>query len=251
MTTKELMEQARRQREAARDQARAADLPPAIIAVNPKGGVTKSTFLASTAYHLYLDGWRPVIIDTDVSNPDLFKSHTRQLLVECFSFENEDGFVSTARRLADPKIQEPILISCGAGLVEAFLESAPILDLAAARAKRPLIVVSPIDLDIDSFIHLDDIVKALPGARVYVVRPRHYGRPRDFVAFAASEIGSNFIGQKRVIDMPLLPATLARRFKSDRMSLMDVVEQDDAAEMSALDVWSPKAAAALAPILTW
>lgn len=251
MTTKELMEEARRQRDAARGQGRAAGLPPAIIAVNPKGGVTKSTFLASTAYHLYVLGWRPFIIDADMSNPDLFKSHSPRLTVECFSLENEDGFVSTARRLADPTIQEPILISCGAGLVEAFLESAPILALAAARAKRPLVVVSPVDLDIDSFIHLEDIVQAMPGARAYVVRPRHYGRPRDFVALASSEIGRRFIDEQRVIDMPALPAALARRFKTDRMSLMDIVDHDDAAEMSALEVWSPKAAAALAPILTW
>lgn len=251
MTTKELMEQARRQREAARNHTKTDGLPPAIIAVNPKGGVSKSTLLAGVAYHLYVQGWRPHIIDADVSNPDLSKSHSLRLMVERFSLENEDGFVSVARRLADPTIQEPILISCGAGLVEAFIEGAPILALAASRAARPLIVVSPIDLDIDSFIHLEDIVQAMPGAHVYVVRPRHYGRPQDFVAFAASEIGSSFIEQKRVIDMPALPAALARRFKTDRMSLMDVVDHDDAAEMSALEVWSPKAAAALAPILTW
>lgn len=254
MTTRELME-ARRQRDVADGTKRAApgktSLPPAIIVVNPKGGVTKSTWLASTAYHLYELGWRPFVIDTDVSNPDLFKSHSERLTVECIALDNEDGFVSVARRLADPKIQEPILISCGAGLVEVFLENAPVLDLAASRAQRPLIVVSPIDLDIDSFIHLDDIVEAMPGARVFVVRPRHYGRPRDFVAFASSEIGESFIKQQRVIDMPALPASLARRFKTDRMSLMDVRDHDDPAETSALDIWSPKAAAALAPILTW
>jgi len=247
MTTRELME-GRRQRGAAPGKA---GLPPAIMAVNPKGGVAKSTVLAAVAYHLCERGRWPHIVDADIANPDMAKSHSKHLRVETIPLDIEDGFVALARRLADPKIQDPILVSCGAGLVETFLENAPVLDLAATRVQRPLIVLSPIDLDIDSFIYLEDIVNAMAGALVYVIRPRHIGRPQDFVAFASSEIGQHFIAQRRVIDMPALPAALARRFKTDRMSLMDVREMDDPAETSALDVWSPKAAAALAPILDW
>lgn len=255
MTTRELMEK----RKIARpDVARHAQpmstgkrLAPAILSWNPKGGVTKSSTLAAIAYQLMCSGSLPRVIDTDVSNPDLWKSHASVLICECLSLQDEDGFVSIARRLADRGIDDQILISCGAGLVETFVENAPILDLAAKRADRPLLVVSPIDQDIDSCNHLPDLIEAMPNATVFVVRPRHFGRPESFRAFNESKLGQAMIADNRVIDLPAIPDAIMRRFKSQRLSFAEIVALDDEAETAALDIWSPRAAAALAPLLNW
>ncbi|MDP3600728.1 MAG: hypothetical protein Q8R85_06100 [Bosea sp. (in: a-proteobacteria)] len=253
MTTRELIEK----RKIARpDTARPGQLRPtrkrlaqAILSWNPKGGVSKSSTLAALAYLLMCSGSRPRVIDTDVSNPDLWKSHERVLPCECLSLEDEGGFVSIARRLTDPDIDEEILISCGAGLVETFMENAPILDLAAKRLERPMVVLSPIDPDIDSCNHLPDLLEAMPNATVFVVRPRHFGRPESFRAFNESKLGQAMIADNRVIDLPAIPEAIMRRFKSQRLSFAEIAALGDEAETAALDIWSPRAEAALAPLL--
>lgn len=257
MTTRELMEKRKTAppdaiRPAQRlSRANGREVRPAILVWNAKGGTTKSSTTAGLAYLLMNSASYPRIIDTDVSNPDLFKSHHRVLESECLSLEDQDGFVTVARRLADRSIDREILISCAAGLVEVFLENAPILDLAASRAERPLIIVSPIDQDVDGCNHLPDLLKAMPNATVFAVRPRHFGRPESFRAFNESKLGQAMIADNRVIDLPALPDAIMRRFKSERLSFSEIEELHDAAETAALDIWSPKAAAALAPILNW
>ena len=226
-------------------------LAPVIMAVQPKGGTRKSTTLAEIILHLMEMGHMPWIIDPDKANPDNFRAHRTELKCECIGLDREHGFTSIANRIADPRIAGPILISCGAGLAEVFKENAGTLDLAASRVGRKLIVVIPVDLDVDSLSHIDGVRQAMPGAEFFIVRPRHFGQPEEFEALNESDLGRDFIAQGRVIDLPAMPAALVRRFKSDRLSLTAVAERGDIGEVAALDIWRPRSRAALAPILDW
>lgn len=226
-------------------------LGPVIMAAQPKGGTRKSTTLAEIAFHLTEAGLPPWIMDPDKANPDNYRAHHTELKCECIAMDREHGFTSIARRIGDTRISGPILISCGAGLAEVFKENAGTLDLAASRAGRRFIVLVPIDLDVDSLSHIDDMREAMPGAEFFIIRSRHFGRPEEFEAFNDSDLGRSFIAQGRVIDLPAMPAALVRRFKSDRMSLCAVAERGDIGEVAALDTWRPRSRAALAPILDW
>lgn len=226
-------------------------LGPVIMAAQPKGGTRKSTTLAEIAFHLTEAGLPSWIIDPDKANPDNYRAHHTELKCECIALDREHGFTSIARRIGDTRISGPILISCGAGLAEVFKENAGTLDLAASRAGRRFIVLVPIDLDVDSLSHIDDMREAMPGAQFFIIRPRHFGHPEEFETFNDSDLGRDFIAQRRVIDLPAMPAALVRRFKSDRMSLRSVAERGDVGEVAALDTWRPRSRAALAPILDW
>lgn len=228
-----------------------SSLWPVIMTVQPKGGSGKSTRLAEVAFHLVEAGLSPWIIDPDKANPDNYRAHHTELKCECIAMDREHGFTSIARRIGDTRISGPILISCGAGLEEVFKENAGTLDLAASRVGRRVLVLVPIDLDVDSLNHIDDMREAMPGAQFFIIRSRHFGRPEEFEAFNDSDLGRGFTAQGRVIDLPAMPAALVRRFKSDRMSLSAVAERGDIGEVAALDTWRPRSRAALAPILDW
>ena len=85
----------------------------------------------------------------------------------------------------------------------------------------------------------------------HIIRPRYFGRPEQFEVFNESDLGRKFLAERRVIDLPAVPAALVRRFKTDRMSFSAVAQRGDVADVAALDVWRPKARAALAPLLDW
>lgn len=226
-------------------------LAPAYMVLQPKGGTTKSTTLEQTLFHLYELVEKQIwLIDCDLSNPDLYRAHhDGDIKCECIALDADAGYTTVARRLSDPRITGPIAISTGAGLAEVYIRNLGTLDLAAHRARRPFIVLVTVDPDTDSVIHLEALREAMPNAEFYVVRPRHFGRPEEFEVFNESDIGQRFLQEGRVIDLPVMPSALVRRFKSDRKSLISVMQSDDIADRCTLDTWAPHSRRALAPIL--
>lgn len=226
-------------------------LDPVLMLWQPKGGCNKSVTTATAAFLMTEDGFCILGIDTDPTNPDVYRAHHGEMRCECIALDNENGFTSIARRISDARITGPILISGAAGNVEAFKDNAATLGLSAARVGRRFKMVVPIDLDTDSLIHIEDMAEALPEAEILIVRPRYFGRPEEFEVFNESDLGRKFLAERRVIDLPAVPAALVRRFKTDRMSFCAVAQKGDVADVAALDVWRPKARAALAPLLDW
>jgi len=227
-------------------------LSPAYMVLQPKGGTTKSTTLEQLLLHLHELAEKQIwLIDCDLSNPDLYRAHHGKddIKCECIALDADAGYTTVARRLADPRIAGPIAISTGAGLAEVYIRNLGTLDLAAYRARRPFIVIVTIDPDTDSVIHLEALRGAMPHAEFYVVRPRHFGRPEEFEVFNESDIAQQFLRENRVIDLPVMPSALVRRFKTDRKSLISVMESDDIADRCTLETWLPHSRKALAPIV--
>lgn len=226
-------------------------LDPVLMLWQPKGGCNKSVTTATAALLLTESGFSIVGIDTDPTNPDVYRAHHGEMRCECIALDDENGFTSIARLISDARITGPILISGAAGNVEAFKDNAATLGLSASRVGRRFKMIVPIDLDTDSLIHIEDMAEALPEAEIHIIRPRYFGRPEQFEVFNESDLGRKFLAERRVIDLPAVPAALVRRFKTDRMSFSAVAQRGDVADVAALDVWRPKARAALAPLLDW
>ncbi|WP_420104475.1 hypothetical protein [Bosea sp. (in: a-proteobacteria)] len=237
-----------------RDQTAAGTmLSPAYIVLQPKGGTGKSTVVEQILLHLYHSVEKQIwLIDADLSNPDLYRAHYgSEIKCECVALDSDAGYTTVARRLSDPRIDGPIAISTGAGLAEVYARNLGILDLAAHHAHRSLNVAITIDLDTDSVIHIQSLREAMPHSVFYVVRPRHFGRPEEFEVFNESDFGQEFLAAKRVIDLPVMPSALARRFKTDRKSLISIMQSDDIADRCTLETWAPHSRRALSPLLDW
>lgn len=236
-----------------RDQTAAGTmLSPAYMLLQPKGGTAKSITLEQLLLHLYdLVKHQIWLIDCDMSNPDLYRAHHTEIefKCECIALDSDGGYTTVARRLSDPRIDGPIAISTGAGLAEVYARNLGILDLAAHHARRSLNVVIPIDLDTDSVIHIQALREAMPHSVFYVIRPRHFGRPEEFEVFNESDIGQEFLAARHVIDLPVMPSALARRFKTGRKSLISIIEFDDIADRCTLETWAPHSRRALSPFL--
>lgn len=226
-------------------------LSPAYMVLQPKGGTGKSTVVEQILLHLYQSVEKQIwLIDSDLSNPDLYRAHHgSEIKCECIALDGDGGYTTVARRLSDPRIDGPIAISTGAGLAEVYARNLGILDLAAHHARRSMNVVITLDLDTDSVIHIQALREAMPHSMFYVVRPRHFGRPEEFEVFNESDIGQEFLATERVIDLPVMPSALARRFKTDRKSLISIMQSDDIADRCTLETWAPHSRRALSPFL--
>ena len=215
-------------------------LKPVFVAFNPKGGVGKSTTLETLIYSCYRQAIIPLLVDADEANPDIKKAHGG--VGECMTVpaSRENGYVTIANVL-DEERDRVIMISGPAGSIEVFRDSAAVVDIVAGRIGRPLIVIWPIDLDYDSHAHLPDAIDAFPNSDFVVVRNGHFGRPEDFQSFNGSNIGKMLIAKGKVVDLPVVPASVMRSFKTERMSFYRIQSEAPFAVQAALELFRARA----------
>lgn len=217
------------------------------LARNTKGGVGKSTLLAILIYLLNMLRNELSVIDTDAANPDIYKSHHERYSAYCLGLNTEDSYTALAGLIRS--LEGDVMISAAAGGQELFAEYAPVLDDACLILERPVHVLWPMDLDVDSYVSLAESAEAMPHATFWPIRNLYFGKPEEFVAWNESKTAEPYFAQKRVLDLPPTPAALMRCFKTDRMSFLDVHERGHVELQSALRIWNKRVSQALAPLL--
>lgn len=214
---------------------------------NSKGGVGKSAALAAVTYLLQCTGAAPVIVDTDPPNPDMQKAHASTLRTYCVALDREDGYTTLAKICGAH--DDPVMVSGAAGNQDVFLEYAPVLDLACQSIGRAIAVIWPLDLDIDSFVSLADSAEAMPNATFWVVRNCHFGGPDQFRAWNNSETARPYFQTGQILDLPAIPASVMRLFKTGRKSFAEIETHGEFQVRAALEIWRGRASRALAPLL--
>jgi hypothetical protein len=214
-----------------------------------KGGVAKSTEALKLNYHLTKIGKLPALIDADGTVQDLILAHHEEQECHPIELSNEDGFTEMADVISTTDPAAPIIASCAGGQADIFNEYVPVLMIAARDAGRKVNLVSPLDLHSSSYAHLPQVEKVMPEAEIFVVRPRWFGRPAQFRAFNNSQIGQRYLAADRVIDVPLMPAALARAFKDGEHSLRWVELNGSGGEKASLEAWRERSRSAYARFL--
>ncbi|PZR96104.1 MAG: hypothetical protein DI537_02385 [Stutzerimonas stutzeri] len=222
---------------------------PVFLFQSGKGGVAKSSEALKLNYHFIREGRLPTLIDGDRTVQDIILAHKDEQDCHPIALSDEDGFTEFADVIASTDAASPIIASLPGGQLETFSEYAEVIQIAARNAGRKAIVISPMDRYVNSYSHVPEVEKAMPGTEIYLVRPLWFGRPDQFVAFNASQIGKRYLAADRVIDAPLMPAALARAFKDGKRSLHWVEVNGSGGEQATLETWREKSRRAYARFL--
>lgn len=153
-----------------------------------KGGVGKSLVTMATVDYLQEQrGESVLLIESDTSNPDVWKAYRESTETELVNLDEANGWIELVN-LCDSKPDSVVVINTAArnnGGVSAYGET---LNSTLAELKRKLVTLWVINRQRDSLELLKEYMDAIPNSAVHVVRNGHFGEEKKFELYNNSKL---------------------------------------------------------------
>lgn len=154
-----------------------------------KGGVGKSMVTMALIDYLQGNGESVVLIETDTSNPDVWKTYGESTKGELVNLEDADGWIKLINICGDEDNKEStIVINTRAANNQGVQKYGETLNSTLEELGRTLIALWVINRQRDSLELLKDFREALPNALVHVVRNGYFGEESKYQLYNGSKI---------------------------------------------------------------
>jgi len=154
-----------------------------------KGGVGKSMVTMALIDYLQGNGESVVLIETDTSNPDVWKTYGDSIKGELVNLEEADGWIKLINICGDDSNKEStIVINTRAANNQGVQKYGETLNSTLEELGRTLIALWVINRQRDSLELLKDFREALPNALVHVVRNGYFGEESKYQLYNGSKI---------------------------------------------------------------
>ncbi len=162
---------------------------PIYLVGGSKGGVGKSMVTMSLIDYLQGNGESVVLIETDTSNPDVWKTYGESTKGELVNLEEADGWIKLINICGDDSNKEStIVINTRAANNQGVQKYGETLNSTLEELGRTLIALWVINRQRDSLELLKDFREALPNALVHVVRNGYFGEESKYQLYNGSKI---------------------------------------------------------------
>lgn len=152
-----------------------------------KGGVGKSLVTMATIDYLQDKGEKVLLIESDTSNPDVWKSYKDSATTELVNLDEADGWIHLIN-LCDSNPDSIVVINTAARNNKGVSAYGETLNSTLAELKRKLVTLWVINRQRDSLELLKEYMDAVPNAEVHIVRNGHYGDEKKFELYNASKL---------------------------------------------------------------
>lgn len=146
-----------------------------IFSDGSKGGTGKSLVCGLILDHYIEAGNDPVLIETDTSNPDVYKSYKDA----CESFlcqtDDENGWAAFLNTI-DERRDSTIIVNCGARNQESIAAYGETISQIGIDHRTFWVM----NTEKDSTLLLKQYIATVPAETVTVVKNGFYGKPEDF-----------------------------------------------------------------------
>jgi hypothetical protein len=188
---------------------------------------------------------KPVYVETDDSNPDVYKAVNELVTSELCNIDDESGWVKLGGIIeAHPKAC--IVVNTAARATDSIVEHGSILVDVATELSRDLVMVWPLNRQRDGLELLKNFLDAEQGyAATYALLNTYFGKEDKFVRYSSGKL------KGRVTDtivFPELNDLVADRINDSRLSLWNTGDGFSIAERSALSKYRHAVRVALEPI---
>jgi hypothetical protein len=216
-----------------------------IVVGGGKGGVGKSTVSLALLDALLQDEHQPVYVETDESNPDVYKAVNELVTSDICNIDDESGWVELGGIIeAHPKAC--IVVNTAARSTDSIVEHGSILTDVATELKRDLVMVWPLNRQRDGLELLKNFLDAKQVyAATYALLNTYFGKEDKFARYSSGKLKSRVTD---TIVFPELNDLVADRINDSRLALWNAGEGFSIAERSALLKYRNFAHAALEPI---
>lgn len=152
-----------------------------------KGGVGKSTTVAGVVDYLQVKEEPTVLIETDTSNPDVFKSYKDEVAVaEVIDLDNANGWIDLVN-ICDQHRDHTVVINTGARNEKGVTSYGQTLSSTLAEMQRELVTLWVINRQRDSLELLKTYVDVMPESTTHVIRNGYFGDELKFELYNNSK----------------------------------------------------------------
>lgn len=160
---------------------------PIYLIGGSKGGVGKSLVTMATVDYLQERGEAVLLVESDTSNPDVWKAYKEHAPTELVNLDEADGWIHLVN-LCDAHPDSVVVVNTAARNnlgVSAYGET---LNSTLAELKRKAVTLWVINRQRDGLELLKGFMEAIPNAAVHVVRNGHFGEEAKFELYNGSKV---------------------------------------------------------------
>lgn len=159
-----------------------------------KGGVGKSMVTMAVVDLLVSMGESVLLIESDTSNPDVWKTYKEEVDTELVDLDQADGWIELVN-LCESKPESVVVINTAARNNAGVSSYGETLNSTLAELKRKLVTLWVINRQRDSLELLKGYMDAIPNADVHVVRNGHAGEEKKFELYNESKLRKDVEGR--------------------------------------------------------
>lgn len=152
-----------------------------------KGGVGKSLVTMATVDYLQERGESVLLIESDTSNPDVWKAYKDSLQTELVNLDEADGWIELVN-LCDSNKDSTVVINTAARNNRGVSAYGETLNSTLAELKRRLVTLWVINRQRDSLELLKEYMDAITNTTVHVVRNGYFGEEKKFELYNNSNL---------------------------------------------------------------
>jgi len=152
-----------------------------------KGGVGKSLVTMAIVDYLQELGESVLLIESDTSNPDVWKVYKESIETELINLDEADGWIQLVN-LCDSNPDSVVVINTAARNNKGVSAYGETLNSTLTELKRKLVTLWVINRQRDSLELLKEYMDAIPNADVHVVRNGYFGEENKFELYNGSKL---------------------------------------------------------------
>jgi hypothetical protein len=190
-----------------------------------KGGVGKSLVTMATVDYLLERGESVLLIESDTSNPDVWKAYKDTTESELVHLDEADGWIHLVN-LCDSKPDSVIVINTAARNNKAVTAYGETLNSTLVELKRKLITLWVINRQRDSLELLKEFMDAIQNTTVHVIRNAYFGEEKKFELYNNSKLRATVEGRGgKSVTFPDLADRVSDDLYSKRLSISAALKE--------------------------
>jgi hypothetical protein len=211
--------------------------PPIVLISGSKGGVGKSIATMAVLDYLTSANRFVKLIETDLANPDVWKSYGRSVESELVDLDQEDGWINMVNTFeADP--HSTYVINTPARNNEAVRQHGSVLLDSLKELDRRLVSLWIINRQRDSLELLESYLESMPLGTVHVIRNGYFGDARKFELYEQSVVKRAIKEQGGLsLYLPDLADRVTDALYTDRITLEEAATQLKLGDRAVLQSW--------------
>lgn len=152
-----------------------------------KGGVGKSLLTMATIDFLMERGESVLLVESDTSNPDVWKTYKDSVDAKWLNLDEADGWIQLVND-CESKPDHVVVINTAARNNKGVSAHGETLSSTLAELQRKLVTLWVINRQRDSLELLKEFMQAIPNAEVHVVRNAYFGEESKFELYNGSKL---------------------------------------------------------------
>jgi CobQ/CobB/MinD/ParA nucleotide binding domain len=209
---------------------------PIYMSGGGKGGVGKSMVSMALVDYLCEIGKDCYLIETDTSNPDVFKSYGETVPSQILNLDKANGWIDLVN-LCDEHLDKTIVINGAARSNDGVSKYGENLRGVLKDLDRSLITFWTINMQRDSVELLKQYMEVMQGTTIHVVRNGMFGDEDEFTLYNSSGVKKAIEKQGKSLMLGELAERVSRVLYNDRKTIAQAIAEMPIGNKAELRRW--------------